>query len=97
MSSLPLQPKSDILGEFPVKNMGKIFRIPMSSVGGVHLISGTAHFAYKTFYTSFFYGECTSNLNQACFVRYLKYVKTVLKHLGIMKQIVKQTQSALAF
>ena len=29
--------------DFPVKNVVKIFGIPMSSLGGVHLISGIAH------------------------------------------------------
>ena len=44
MSSLPLQPKKClILGDFPMKNVVKIFGIHMSSLGGVHLISGIVH------------------------------------------------------
>ena len=44
MSSLPLQPKKClILGDFPMKNVVKIFGIPMSPLGGVHLISGIVH------------------------------------------------------
>ena len=47
MSSLPLQPKKClILGDFPMKNAVKIFGIPMSSLGGVHLISGIAQLVY---------------------------------------------------
>ena len=43
MSSLPLQPKKClILGDSPMENVAKIFGIPMSSLGGVHLISGIA-------------------------------------------------------
>ena len=33
-----------IFFDFPMKNVVKIFGIPMSSLGGVHLISGIAHF-----------------------------------------------------
>ena len=45
MSSLPLQPKKClILGDFPMKNVVKIFGIPMSSLEGVHLISGIAQY-----------------------------------------------------
>ena len=44
MSSLLLQPKKCLLfWDFPMKNVVKIFGIPMSSLGGVHLISGIAH------------------------------------------------------
>ena len=51
MSSLPLQPKKClILGDFPMKNVVKIFGIPLSSLGGVHLISGIAHFGYTGHY-----------------------------------------------
>ena len=47
MSSLPLQPKEClILGDFPMKNVVKISGIPMSSSGGVHLISGIAQYIY---------------------------------------------------
>ena len=43
MSSLPLQPiKCLIWGDFPMKIVVKISGIPMSSLGGVHLISGIA-------------------------------------------------------
>ena len=31
------------LGDFPMKNVVKFFGIPMSSLGGVHLISGITH------------------------------------------------------
>ena len=44
MSSLPLQPKSFIFGDFPMKNVVKIFGIPVFSLGGVHLISGIGHY-----------------------------------------------------
>ena len=45
MSSLPLQPKKCLLFlDFPMKNDSKIFGTPMSSLGGVHLISGIAQF-----------------------------------------------------
>ena len=45
MSSLPLQPKKCLIfGDFPMKN---VVKIPMSSLGGVHLISGIAHFSCK--------------------------------------------------
>ena len=44
MSSLPLQPKKCfILGDFPMKN---VVGIPMSSLGGVNLISGIAHYKF---------------------------------------------------
>ena len=45
MSSLSLQPKKClIIWEFPMKNVVKIFGgFPLSSLGGVHLISGIAH------------------------------------------------------
>ena len=44
MSSLPFQPKKCLIfWDFPMKNVVKIFGIPMSSLGGVHLISGIAH------------------------------------------------------
>ena len=44
MSSLPLQPKKCLIwGDFPMKNVVKIVGIPMSPLGGVHLISGIAH------------------------------------------------------
>ena len=47
MSSLPLQPKEClILGDFPMKNVVKISGIPMSSLGGVHLISEIAQYIY---------------------------------------------------
>ena len=43
MSSLPLQPKKCLFFfDFPMKNVVKIFGIPMSSLGGMHLISGIA-------------------------------------------------------
>ena len=42
MSSLPLQPKSAYFLDFPMKNVVKICGIPMSSLGGVHLVSGIA-------------------------------------------------------
>ena len=43
MSSLPLQPRKCLIFlDFPMKNVVKIFGIPMSSLGGVHLISGIA-------------------------------------------------------
>ena len=43
MSSLPLQPKKCLIFlDFPMKNVVKIFGIPMSSLGGVHQISGIA-------------------------------------------------------
>ena len=44
MSPLLLQPKKCLIfWDFPMKNVVKIFGIPMSSLGGVHLISGIAH------------------------------------------------------
>ena len=44
MSSLPLQPKKCLIfWDFPIQNVVKIFGIPMSSLGGVHLISGIVH------------------------------------------------------
>ena len=47
MSSLPLQPKKCLIGgDFPMKNVVKIFGIPMSSLGGVHLISGIAQYIF---------------------------------------------------
>ena len=49
MSSLPLQPKKCLIfGDFPMKNVVKILRIPMSSSGGVHLISGITQWEEKT-------------------------------------------------
>ena len=46
MSSLPLQSKKCLIFEdFPMKNVVKIFGIPMSSLGGVHLICGIAQCA----------------------------------------------------
>ena len=43
MSSLPLQPKKCLIfWDFPMKKVVKIFGIPMSSLGGVHLISGNS-------------------------------------------------------
>ena len=46
MSSLPLQPKKCLIfWDFPMKNVVEICGIPMSSLGGVHLISGIAHLA----------------------------------------------------
>ena len=45
MSSLPLQPKKCLIFlDFPMKNVAKIFGIPMSSLGGVHLISGISQY-----------------------------------------------------
>ena len=45
---LALQPKKCLIfGDFPMKNVVKIFVIPMSSLGGVHLISGIAHRLHK--------------------------------------------------
>ena len=45
MSSLPLQQKMWVIfSEFPTKNVGTIFGIPMSFLRGVHLISGIAHY-----------------------------------------------------
>ena len=45
MSSLPLQPKKClILGEFPMKNVGKIFGISHVFFRGMHLISGIAQY-----------------------------------------------------
>ena len=38
--------------DFPMKNMVKVFGIPMCSLGGVHLISGIAQ------YTQFMLIEC---------------------------------------
>ena len=47
MSSFPLRPKKFLnFQEFPMKNVGKIFGIPMSSLWGVHLISGIAHWTH---------------------------------------------------
>ena len=44
MSSLPLQPKKSLIfWDFPIQNVVKIVGIPMSSLGGVHLLSGIAH------------------------------------------------------
>ena len=46
MSSLPLQPKKCLIfWDFPMKNVVKILGIPMSSSGGVHLISGIAQYS----------------------------------------------------
>ena len=43
MSFLPLQPKKCLIfWDFPVKNVVNCFGIAMSSLGGVHLISGIA-------------------------------------------------------
>ena len=36
-----------IFWDFPMKNVVKIFGIPMSSLGGVHLISGIVQFQSK--------------------------------------------------
>ena len=48
MFSSPLQPKKClILGDFPMKNLVKILWIPMSSLGGAHLISGIDIFISK--------------------------------------------------
>ena len=48
MSSLPLQPKKCfVFWDFPMKNVVKVFVIPMSSLGGVHLISGIAQLPCK--------------------------------------------------
>ena len=51
MSSLPLQPKKYLVfWDFPMKNVVKILGLPMSSLGGVHLISGIAQFyIYKSY------------------------------------------------
>ena len=41
MPSLPLQPKKCLIfWDFLIKNVVKIFGIPMSFLGGVHIISG---------------------------------------------------------
>ena len=51
MSSLPSQPKKCLIfWDFPVENVGKIFGIPMSSLGGVHLISGIAQYFSQSVY-----------------------------------------------
>ena len=48
MSSLPLPAEKDnFWGEFPQQKMNKNFGNPMSSLGGVPLISGIAHFSEK--------------------------------------------------
>ena len=51
MSSLPLKPKKCLIFlDFPMKNVFFFFfLIPMSSLGGVHLISGIAKFIFHGF------------------------------------------------
>ena len=48
--TLATKKKCSVFLEFPMKKVGKIFVIPMFSSGGVHLISGIAHYLpAKTF------------------------------------------------
>ena len=62
MSSIPLQPKKCLIfWDFPMKNMVKIFVIPMSSLGGVHLISGIAHCAILSPLNDIFH-NCTNHI-----------------------------------
>ena len=64
MSSLPLQPnKCLIFWDFPMRKVVKIVGIPMSSLGGVHVISGIAQcVVFELIFDPVFSDFCAKNM-----------------------------------